>query len=74
MPAAARERLFERFWRAEGGRERGQAGAGLGLAIVSAIVDAHHGQIAVHDAPGGGALFVVELPVAEAQRAGAPAD
>ena len=54
-------------------RGRGPAGAGLGLAIASAIVDAHHGQIAVHDAPGGGALFVVELPVAEAQRAGAPA-
>jgi two-component system OmpR family sensor kinase len=62
VPAAARERLFERFWRAEPGRERGRAGAGLGLAIASAIVDAHHGRIGVHDAPGGGAVFVVELP------------
>ena len=35
--------LFERFWRAEGGRERGRAGAGLGLAIVAGIVDAHDG-------------------------------
>jgi two-component system OmpR family sensor kinase len=74
VPAAARERLFERFWRAEPGRERGPAGAGLGLAIASAIVEAHHGQIGVHDAPGGGAMFVVELPAVAAQDAGAPAD
>jgi two-component system OmpR family sensor kinase len=72
VPAAARERLFERFWRAEPGRERGPAGAGLGLAIASAIVEAHHGQIGVHDAPGGGAMFVVELPAVSAQSAGAP--
>ena len=71
VPRAARERLFERFWRAEPGRERGRAGAGLGLAIASAIVEAHHGQISVHDAPGGGALFVVELPAADSQSASA---
>jgi two-component system, OmpR family, sensor kinase len=62
VPAAARERLFERFWRAEPGRERGRDGAGLGLAIVSAIVEAHRGRISVHDAPGGGAVFLVEIP------------
>jgi two-component system OmpR family sensor kinase len=62
VPLAARERLFERFWRAEPGRERGRAGAGLGLAIASAIVEAHRGRISVQDAPGGGALFLVELP------------
>jgi two-component system OmpR family sensor kinase len=63
VPRAARARLFERFWRAESGRERGRAGAGLGLAIASAIVESHNGQISVHDAPGGGALFLVEIPV-----------
>ena len=35
IPEAEREQLFERFWRREGGRERGRAGAGLGLAIVA---------------------------------------
>jgi two-component system, OmpR family, sensor kinase len=64
----ARARLFERFWRSERGRERGRAGAGLGLAIVHAIVESHGGRIAVEDAPGGGALFRVWLP-AGAERA-----
>ena len=54
--------LFERFWRAEGGRERGRGGAGLGLAIVAAIVDAHGGEVSAGNAPGGGARFVVTLP------------
>jgi len=53
--------LFERFWRAERGRERGRGGAGLGLAIVAAIVDAHGGSVDAFDAPGGGACFVVAL-------------
>ena len=52
LPDADPGALFERFWRAEGGRERGRGGAGLGLAIVAAI------------APGGGASFVVALPAA----------
>ena len=62
LPSAAREKLFGRFWRAEGGRERGKAGAGLGLAIVHGVVDAHGGRITAEDAPGGGAAFVVCLP------------
>ena len=66
IPFEAREHLFERFWRREGGRERGKAGAGLGLAIVQGVVRAHHGRISVDDAPGGGAAFVVRLPVAGA--------
>jgi two-component system, OmpR family, sensor kinase len=62
LPPAEADSLFERFWRAEGGRERGRAGAGLGLAIVAAIVDAHGGRVAAANAPGGGAVFTVELP------------
>ena len=66
LPAGACEELFERFWRAEHGRERGKAGAGLGLAITRAILDAHGGTITAQNAPGGGALFTVRLPVAPA--------
>jgi len=62
LPSAEADELFERFWRAEGGRERGRAGAGLGLAIVAAIVDAHGGRVAAANAPGGGAVFTVDLP------------
>jgi two-component system OmpR family sensor kinase len=63
LPGDDPNALFERFWRAEGGRERGRAGAGLGLAIVAAIVDAHGGSVGAANAPDGGAVFSVELPV-----------
>jgi two-component system OmpR family sensor kinase len=62
LPAGAADSLFDRFWRAEGGRQRGKAGAGLGLAIVQGVLEAHGGQISAQDAPGGGAQFVVRLP------------
>ena len=62
LPASAAENLFDRFWRAEGGRERGRAGAGLGLSIAQGVVEAHHGQISASNAPDGGAVFVVRLP------------
>jgi two-component system OmpR family sensor kinase len=63
LPADADERLFERFWRTEGGRARGRGGAGLGLAIVKAIVQSHHGDAHAGNAPGGGAVFRVTLPI-----------
>jgi two-component system OmpR family sensor kinase len=62
LPGGDPAALFERFWRAEGGRERGKAGAGLGLAIVAAIVDAHGGTVSAADAVDGGAVFSVVLP------------
>jgi two-component system OmpR family sensor kinase len=63
LPTDHPDALFERFWRAEHGRERGRAGAGLGLAIVAAIVSAHGGTVSAANAPAGGALFTVELPL-----------
>ena len=68
LPTDDPDALFERFWRAEGGRERGRAGAGLGLAIVAAIVDAHDGRVEAANAPGGGAAFVVRLPLSESSQ------
>ncbi|HWX97995.1 MAG TPA: HAMP domain-containing sensor histidine kinase [Solirubrobacteraceae bacterium] len=62
LPADSSDIIFDRFWRAEGGRERGKAGAGLGLAIVHGVLDAHGGLITAQNAAGGGALFVVRLP------------
>jgi two-component system OmpR family sensor kinase len=74
LPAGDPTALFERFWRAEHdrGRERGKAGAGLGLAIVAAIAAAHHGRVSAADAPGGGACFTVTLPALGGGAGGAP--
>ncbi|MEP6630701.1 MAG: HAMP domain-containing sensor histidine kinase [Lapillicoccus sp.] len=64
-PAKAR-RVFERFYREDPSRSRrgtgGTGGTGLGLAIVAAIVTAHHGKVGVAPTPGGGATFVLQLP------------
>jgi two-component system, OmpR family, sensor kinase len=62
LPTDDADELFERFWRAEGGRERGKGGAGLGLAIVAGIVDAHGGRVSAANAADGGAVFTVRLP------------
>src|SRR3954452_17840332 len=64
LPTDDPDEIFERFWRSEGGRVRGRGGAGLGLAIVAGIVDAHRGTVRAGNAPGGGASFVVRLPSA----------
>ncbi|WP_026909617.1 sensor histidine kinase [Patulibacter minatonensis] len=63
LPSEDPQAIFGRFWRAEGGRTRGKSGAGLGLAIVAAIVDAHDGEVRAANAADGGASFVVRLPL-----------
>ena len=63
IPSQIRDKIFERFWRADSSRTRETGGSGLGLAIVASIVNAHNGKIDVTQTPGGGATFTVTLPV-----------
>jgi two-component system, OmpR family, sensor kinase len=58
------DRVFERFYRADQARRRKTGGAGLGLAIVRALVAAHGGTTGVDTAPGDGAKFWMTLPLA----------
>ena len=60
ISAEDRERVFDRFFRAEG--TEGVPGAGLGLAIVKAIAEAHGGTVSLESAPGEGAAFALRLP------------
>jgi two-component system, OmpR family, sensor kinase len=62
IPAEEHGRIFERFSR--GGRTaRGERGAGLGLAIVRAITEAHHGRVDLISAPGAGSTFTLVIPL-----------
>lgn len=61
VEAAVRSRLFQRFARPDPSRSRDTGGAGLGLAIAAAIVQAHGGTLSLQDSERG-ALFVMELP------------
>jgi two-component system sensor histidine kinase BaeS len=56
------QKVFDRFWRADGSRSRATGGSGLGLAIVRKLVEAHGGDVAVANRPGRGAIFTVRLP------------
>lgn len=61
IPAADRDRVFERFTRLDEARDREHGGAGLGLAIVREIVDRHNGSIRIEDNRPG-TRFVVSFP------------
>ncbi|SDQ06361.1 two-component system, OmpR family, sensor kinase [Curtobacterium sp. UNCCL20] len=63
IPPQLRDKIFQRFWRADTSRARDTGGSGLGLAIVSGIVAAHNGTVEVFDTEGGGATFRVWLPL-----------
>jgi two-component system OmpR family sensor kinase len=62
IPKQLRDKIFERFYRADNSRNRETGGTGLGLAIVKEIVLLHKGRIEVRDTPQGGATFRVKLP------------
>ncbi|WP_353987414.1 sensor histidine kinase [Ruicaihuangia caeni] len=68
IPPQIREKIFQRFWRADTSRARETGGTGLGLAIVAAIVKNHGGTVDVVDTPGGGATIQVWLPLASAHQ------
>jgi two-component system OmpR family sensor kinase len=63
IPPQIREKIFQRFWRADSSRNRDTGGSGLGLAIVASIVASHKGTVDVVETPGGGATFRVRLPL-----------
>jgi len=62
IPAADRERIFERFFRTAIATRQVIPGTGLGLAIVRDIVEAHHGTIVVDSDAGRGSTFTICLP------------
>ncbi|MDO4241447.1 MAG: HAMP domain-containing sensor histidine kinase [Microbacteriaceae bacterium] len=66
VPEQIRDRIFDRFWRADTSRNRETGGSGLGLAIVNSIVSAHKGTVSCHASENGsGATFRVDLPYAQ---------
>ncbi|WP_089417502.1 ATP-binding protein [Vitreoscilla filiformis] len=75
VPPEQRLAVFERFRQLQHGTTRSHGGTGLGLAIAKEFTALHHGSISVSEAPGGGALFQVVLPLevaAESVRDAAP--
>jgi PAS domain S-box-containing protein len=62
IPAEEQGRIFDRFHRVETGLHRRTEGAGLGLYLVKAIVEAHGGRVWVESAPGRGSIFMFTLP------------
>ncbi len=66
IPESLRDKVFERFYRADNSRNRDTGGSGLGLAIAKSIVTAHQGRIWAEETDGGGATFVIEIPRTQA--------
>jgi signal transduction histidine kinase len=67
IPAADRERIFDRFVRLDDSRSRDGGGSGLGLAIARDIVAAHGGELTVADVPSGAAMRI-SIPAPDSYR------
>ncbi|WP_244303257.1 sensor histidine kinase [Leucobacter coleopterorum] len=63
MPAEHLSRIFERFYRIDGARTRGEGGTGLGLSIARHTMRAHGGDVDVWSQPGVGSSFTLHFPV-----------
>ncbi|HBY92400.1 MAG: ATP-binding protein [Ardenticatenaceae bacterium] len=74
IPVEALPQLFSPFYRVDRARSRELGGAGLGLAIVQWIVEAHGGQIEVESQEGAGSVFTVTLPLVMSPRDSSPAE
>lgn len=72
IPPDQRERVFERFTQIEASQTRSVGGTGLGLSIVRSLAEAMDGRADVDETPGGGATFIIDLPVALERPAPAP--
>jgi signal transduction histidine kinase len=72
IPAADRDRVFDRFVRLDTDRSRRGGGTGLGLAIVAEIVAAHGGSVNISGRVGGGTVVVIQLPLAVSASVAAP--
>ena len=66
IPDHERDRVFERFTQVDQSDTRSKGGTGLGLSIVKSLTEVMHGTVRVEATEGGGATFVVELPMAPA--------
>lgn len=63
IPAEARARIFERFYRVDRARSRARGGTGLGLAIVKHVTELHGGKIELSSELGSGSLFTISFPM-----------
>ena len=64
IPPERRSEVFEKYvaWRPDGYEQK--AGSGLGLFLTRGIVSGHHGEVSIDDAPGGGTMLRIRLPMA----------
>ncbi len=68
VPDHLKEKIFDRYYQADSSINRQYKGTGLGLAICRRMAELHNGTVAAADAPGGGAVFTLRLPVSLALR------